>query len=103
MWLYSAVFDHLTSLMDRFCDFFQRLNTYLQTVTFDEKLPLELRPSVYRVLAHFLDTMATTYNLTKSRRKRLEHASKKAIFGGNGNIENAFAKLEQLLEAVSMM
>lgn len=100
---YSAVFDDLTTLMDRMSVFFDKLRVYLDNTSSETKLSRNLRPRVYEVLAHFLEVMARAHKLTNGHRGKFKLAFKVSVFGEDDGIRAALTKLETIIADVTQM
>lgn len=61
------------------------------------KLDKRLRKTVYRVLEHFLKIMATTYDLTNSKRSQMKLMLTNFAFGEDGGIQGYLGTLETLV------
>jgi hypothetical protein len=67
----------------------------------EEKLDKALRPTVYRVLMHFLTILAHSHRLTKGWKAKMKLAVKIGAFGDDTGIRDAMAELEKLIVDVT--
>jgi hypothetical protein len=98
---YTEAIENLGILMERISVFFDRLKNYLEDKSADVKLDPRLRVTVYRVLDHFLVVMGNAHKITSGFRGKLKLGFKVTIFGEDGGIKDALAKLETLVSDVT--
>ncbi|KAF7191884.1 hypothetical protein HII31_06929 [Pseudocercospora fuligena] len=96
---FEAVFDNITILMERLSVFLERLKTYLD-LGISKGTPVlapQLRPTVYRVLEHFLTIMGITHKLARGWKGKFKLAMKIGAFGDDEGIQDAMTRLETLV------
>lgn len=91
---YKKIFEDLTLLLERVSVFLRQLNVYIEDqddrcVTLDERL----RPSVYRVLEHFMAIMTLTVQF-KSKKFKVKAFAKTLLLGDGSGVTEALAMLE---------
>ncbi|XP_014555255.1 hypothetical protein COCVIDRAFT_17119 [Bipolaris victoriae FI3] len=91
---YKKIFEDLTLLLERVSVFLRQLNIYIEDqddrgVTLDERL----RPSVYRVLEHFMAIMTLTVQF-KSKKFKVKAFAKTLLLGDGSGVTEALAMLE---------
>lgn len=94
---YDAVFKNVCLWMEHMSSFLERLRIYLDDQNAEEKVDKRLRLAMYRVLEHFMTTLAIWQKLTKSRTARLKLATKVAVFGEDEGAKSAMEELATLV------
>ncbi|KAF2008656.1 hypothetical protein BU24DRAFT_429231 [Aaosphaeria arxii CBS 175.79] len=95
-------FADVTTLMERVSVFLECLSVYLDDERIKagsdagtEVLDSRLRPSIYRVLEHFVVIITLSHALaTRPKRERLKVFAKNLFFGDDSRIKDALATLE---------
>ncbi|KAF2167934.1 hypothetical protein M409DRAFT_22079 [Zasmidium cellare ATCC 36951] len=100
---YDAVFNNITTLMERVSTFLERLRIFLDDAEADVKLDKRLRVAVYRVLEHFLTIMGLAHRLTHGWKGKLKLAAKIGAFGEDDGVKDAMARLETLISTETDM
>ena len=98
---YTEAIENLGILMERISAFFDRLKDYLEDSSADVKLEPRLRVTVYRVLDHFLVAMGNAHEITSGFSGKLKLGFKVTVYGEDGGIKDALAKLETLVSDVT--
>ena len=99
---YSAVFEDITTLMERMSAFFEKLRVYL-TSSATSKLNKHLRTQVFDVLAHFLEAMAICHKIITQRRAKVKLAFSVSIFGEDKGVRTALTTLERIISQVTSL
>jgi hypothetical protein len=94
---YKEIFGKLNTLIERVSVFLENLNMFMANNNAEVKLDKRLRKTVYRVLEHFLKIMATTYDLTNSKRSQMKLMLTSFAFGEDGGIQGYLGTLETLV------
>lgn len=94
---YDAVFNNITTVMERVSTFLERMRIFLDDTEAETKLDKRLRLSVYRVLEHFLTIMGLAHRLTHGWKGKLKLAAKIGAFGEDDGVKDAMARLETLI------
>jgi len=94
---YDAVFDNVTSMMERMAAFLERLRIFLDDQKAEEKVDQRMRLDMYRVLEHFVTVLSIWHKLAHSRTARLKLATKVTFFGEDEGVGGAMEKLEILI------
>jgi hypothetical protein len=96
------VFENIVVLMERVSAFLDNLRLHIVDKSEEEeKLDKALRPTVYRVLMHFLTILAHSHRLTKGWKAKMKLAVKIGAFGDDTGIRDAMAELEKLIVDVT--
>ena len=98
---YQDVFSDLTTLMERISAFFGRLFLFMNDPDTDLKLDRRLRPTVYKVLEHFVQIMGIAYKIARDSKTRLKLAAKISAFGDDGGVKASLIALETLISDVT--
>lgn len=96
------MFENIVVLMERVSAFLDNLRLYIvDKSSGEEYLDKALRPTVYRVLMHFLTIMAHSHRLTKGWKAKAKLAVKIGAFGDDTGIKDAMAELEKMIVDVT--
>ena len=98
---YNEVFTDVTTLMERISAFFKRLDVYMSNSNTEVKLDKRLRPTVYKVLEHFVTIMGMVYKNTKGRKAKIKLVGKIAFLDDDGGIKASLTALETLVVEVT--
>ncbi|KAF7676634.1 hypothetical protein GT037_004846 [Alternaria burnsii] len=93
---YHKIFEDLFILLERVSVFLGSLRIYFEEKNTDVNLDTRLRPTVYRVLEHFMEIMTLAIELMH-RKSRLKLAAKEFFFGITSGVTDALGKLETLV------
>lgn len=102
---YSEVFDGFITLMERCSAFLSQLNVFLQKQC-DQNgacLPVNLRKSAYAILSHFVEILASSYNLSNSKREKWKLFLDIVLFSGDAGVQDALECLEQQVQQFTNM
>ena len=96
------MFENIVVLMERVSAFLDNLRLYIvDKSNGEEYLDKALRPTVYRVLMHFLTILAHSHRLTNGWKAKAKLAVKIGAFGDDTGIKDAMAELEKMIVDVT--
>lgn len=99
---YPQALDGFVTLMERCSAFLERLNAFLlvekKSTTDKEHLPKDLRKQAYAILFHFLEVLATSQNLVRSKTERWKITLGIVLFNDDDAVADALDQMEELVE-----
>lgn len=99
---YPQALDGFVTLMERCSAFLERLNAFLiaesSSLPDRERLPKGLRKQAYGILFHFLEVLASSQNLVKSKAERWKVTLGIVLFNEDDSVAESLERLEWLVE-----
>ncbi|KAF7196162.1 hypothetical protein HII31_02563 [Pseudocercospora fuligena] len=96
----QAMLDGFVTLMERSMAFLESLSLFLKDKKGGPYLPPNLRKPTYEILGHFLQMLAHSHKVAKSKRAKIMAITKMVLFNDNSGVDTHLTKMEEMIKVL---